>query len=146
MQNRSIEMNDLNRALRQAAIKGDHLEISRLYRESGVDVNAIGGDDLNTALDLAISHGHTKATQALLVLGADIQKSREDGSGQTPLHTFAESCDASILDDLLEYHANVNSIRADGMTPLCLVATAGERRDADWQRAGGAQIHQHGGE
>lgn len=107
-------------ALALAAENG-HVCIIKELVKYGADVNFRATADY-PALHWAAFHNHVAAIDILVEAGADIE-ARGGPTGRSPLHSAAGStasvgCDAMVA--LLRHGAKVDSLTADGRTPLTM--------------------------
>ncbi len=108
-----IEMSDLNRMLRDAARRGNMLEVRGLVGD-GADVRC--SSPLGTTpLHWAAETGQYDAVEYLISVGADVMA--EDKHGQTPLDRAITANQANVI-DLLQKAAD--SAIGEGMANSCL--------------------------
>lgn len=108
----------LTLALQQGSLKA----FAALMASRSVQVDARNAQD-ETPLMMAALKGHTEAVKALLVRGADVNK-----TGWTPLHYAAAGTtdeQARIVALLLEMHAYIDAESPNGTTPLMMAAQYG---------------------
>ena len=117
-----------NTPLHSAAGSGATDLVRRLVAE-GADLNAIGKGGWKPLL-MAVYRGHTHVVRTLLEAGA------QTNDGQNPLHFAAEYSYKNILELLLDYGANINTLDAKGRTALDL---AGTEETVQYLRSRGAQ-------
>ncbi|XP_059160315.1 uncharacterized protein LOC131943943 [Physella acuta] len=73
---------------------------------AGVDINLIDSPEMmNTPLHWAVCHGNRDMVQCLCARGADLNV--YNARGLTPLHEAVKRGDAAIVEELLNYGANV---------------------------------------
>lgn len=120
-------------ALVEAAAAGDTSRVKALIA-GGADVNAknrFGSAPLVSAL----VSGHADTAEALINTGADVNV-----DGGAPLATAMQKGRQEVVALLLAKGANVNARREDGLTPLMLVAGAGDFRNVTLLLERGADV------
>jgi ankyrin repeat protein len=109
-----------------AALLGD-LRLLRELIARGVDLNAEhAGLTPLLAATRDSWHGRPEAVMTLLANGADARHA--DAEGNTPLHHAARSTDAAVAALLLDAGALVETLNADGFSPLGIACAAGNWR------------------
>jgi ankyrin repeat protein/WD40 repeat protein len=113
-----------------AAALGGHLEVMRLLKSAGANIDAAAGG--KTPLHMAISVGHEEAAKFLVEQGANCNAVTLDGDSEVPLHAAAMFGNANIVKLLIDHGANLDAAmtgRFAGVTPLHL-AIARQHHDA----------------
>ncbi|ODM14982.1 hypothetical protein SI65_09477 [Aspergillus cristatus] len=107
------------------ACQRNHIECVRLLLSKKADVNARSYSDGWSPLHEAVYNGHAELTKLLLDHGAlpDIPLIQPDS--KTPLHFAADKQRLGILQLLLRWGADPNSLMLEDMTPLHLAAAGG---------------------
>ena len=109
-----------------AALLGD-LRLLRELIARGVDLNAEhAGLTPLLAATRDSWHGRPEAVMTLLANGADARHA--DADGNTPLHHAARSTDAAVAALLLDAHALLDALNAEGFSPLGIACAAGNWR------------------
>lgn len=127
-----------------AALQGD-LRLLRQLIGRGVDVNQRHGG--LTALLAATRdswHGRPEAVMTLLANGADARLA--DNEGNTPLHHASRSTDPAVAALLLDAGAQVDTLNADGCSPLWIACACGNWRLARFLIEHGARAEPAGGQ
>ncbi len=101
--------------LLEAAWSGQ-IEIAEFLIAHGADVNAHHGESGSTPLQYAVLTGHAKMTQLLLNAGGKLNGDYRDG--QSLLHVASARGYASIIDLLISAKADIQTLDANGNTPL----------------------------
>lgn len=91
-------------------------EIARTLLQHGADVNATHREAGSTALEYAVLTGRTAVVKLLLVAGADTD--RRYRYDQAVLHLAAARGFSEILVLLIDSHAAISPVDANGNTPL----------------------------
>ncbi|XP_037033284.1 putative ankyrin repeat protein RF_0381 isoform X1 [Bradysia coprophila] len=107
-----------------ASIKGGTREIIELLVNNGADVNHSSKHGA-TALLVAISERNTVVANALIAIGADVNRA-EYKYGQLPLHLAAQHGITSTIRLLIEKGANLQGTDNDNNTPLHYAAESGK--------------------
>ena len=122
-----------SKRLFQAVEEGD-LETLQEEVQRGVNVNAFRRDDGYTPLGLAVENGNVEVARALLRAGAESR-----GGGIVPILKAAiESRSETMVQLLIEFGADVNSLDEDRLTPLMHAAQTGNVALVDQLLAAGA--------
>ncbi|HEV2608067.1 MAG TPA: ankyrin repeat domain-containing protein [Xanthomonadaceae bacterium] len=109
-----------------AAVIGD-LSLLRELIGRGVDLNYMhAGLTPLLAATRDSWHGRIEAVTILLANGADARVA--DADGNTPLHHAARSSDAGVAARLLDAHAPIDALNAEGFNPLGVACEAGNWR------------------
>jgi len=82
-----------------------------------VDPNCVNKDDW-TPLRLAAFYGFVKIIDALVSLGADINKSNKNGAN--PLFIACQEGKVDAIKTLIAYESDVNQVKYNGFTPLMI--------------------------
>ncbi len=106
-----VKLSQLFRAIRNR--KGKDLK----EELTGVDVNAVVGENGNTLLEEAIVQQNISAVKTLLAAGANPNTSSKK-NGKTPLHVAAGYDDAEIVETLLKAGANPMVQAGNGAYPI----------------------------
>jgi ankyrin repeat protein len=139
---------DVNQALRLAALKGEYSKIKGLVAR-GAQVNAKDQDDW-TPLMFAASKGHVETVKALLQNGAKVDIRPDLGETyrvNTALSGFSALMHASagghreVVKLLLENKANVNATGRDLWTPLLIALKNGQFEIAKILIESGADVN-----
>ena len=105
------------------AIDKENISVIKQHIDAGTNINNYpipkglpfeGAEPLN----LAVLKGNAEIVQLLLVNGADIEIKAENKDKATPLHWAAFFHQEEMASLLIKSGANVNSIDANGLTPL----------------------------
>lgn len=108
-----------------SAVIADSLELTRLFKDKGVDVNERGADG-RTPLMYAVA-GEPGIVKYLIAKGADVNA--KDNEGKTALMAAVDSFEDSklqIVKLLLANRADCNSANDKGETALIMAAKRGE--------------------
>ncbi len=109
-----------------AAVMGD-LSLLRQLISRGVDLNRMhAGLTPLLAATRDSWHGRVEAVTILLANGADARAA--DAEGNMPLHHAARSSDPGVAARLLDAHAPLDAINAEGFSPLGVACEAGNWR------------------
>ena len=105
------------------AIDKEDISVIKQHIDSGTNLNDYPiptGLPLEGAepLTLAVLKGNSEIVQLLLDNGADIEIKAKDKNGGRPLHWAAFFQQEEIVSLLIQSGANVNSLDANGLTPL----------------------------
>ncbi|CAN8071618.1 unnamed protein product [Agarophyton chilense] len=107
----------------QLCILLDHLGTMDSHeRQEAIDLE-LPSDAGNTLLHHCIIEKQIEPTRKLLSLGADPNKTNDDGVA--PLHLACSNGSAEMVQVLLEGGANANVVRGDGLTPLHVACDSG---------------------
>ncbi|KAJ7390127.1 hypothetical protein OS493_027163 [Desmophyllum pertusum] len=121
--------------------KGDLEGVKRILLEQGNDLllKKKFGEFKETALHLAVKHGHESIVKHLLEIGADIHAT--DHHLRTVLHTVFETGDINIITLILQCQGvKVNATEEYGNTPVKLAAEKGNIRAVKLLMEKGADI------
>ena len=105
------------------AIDKENISVIKQHIDAGTNINGYPipkGLPFEGAepLTLAVLKGNTEIVQLLLDNGADIEIKAKDKNGATPLHWAAFFHQEEMVSLLIKSGADVNSIDANGLTPL----------------------------
>jgi ankyrin repeat protein len=107
--------------LNYAALAGDTDVMHCLAKEFGADVNLQHRDGCSP-LYAAAQYGRMDAVRFLAnELGADVEQAAPD-NGSTPLFVASQENFVKFIRCLVEFGADVNHLRHDGCSPLCIAA------------------------
>ena len=101
-----------------SAAEGGHLKVLMWARKNGCPCD-------ENELYIAAQKGHETVLRALIELGADVNKARDNGV--MPLFLAAQNGHEAIVRVLIELGADVNQARDDGGTPLLMAAHQGHK-------------------
>jgi WD40 repeat protein len=114
-----------------AAALGGHVEVMRLLKSSGANIDAAARG--KTPLHMAIAAGHEEAAKFLVEQGANCNAVTLDGDSEVPLHAAAMFGNANIVKLLIDHGAKIDAAMTGrefaGVTPLHL-AIARQHHDA----------------
>jgi ankyrin repeat protein len=108
------------------AAAGGRVELIELLLKHSAAVSAAEEESGETALHLAVRHGHREAAALLLVRGAPVNA--QDGKGRTPLYRAAERGDEELVRLLLKHRADLRLATRSGAQPLHVAAWTGRAR------------------
>jgi ankyrin repeat protein len=100
-----------------------HLNVIQTLVDLRVDVNATVGAHGWTVAQIAAQEGQSDAIRLLKKLGANLEKTKEDGA--TPAHVAADNGQTDTVRVLNELRANINARDKNLSTPLHLAAQNG---------------------
>ncbi len=126
----------MNLDLHESAALGWSDRIKKLT-EHGLMLNQYGKDG-QTALLLSCKFGQVESAKWLLTLGADPNLPGDDILREHPIQAAAGSNQLQIMQILLSYGANVNSVRADQLSALHIAASEGYINMCRWLLENGA--------
>ena len=127
-----------------AALQGD-LRLLRQLIARGVDLNQQhGGLTVLLAATRDSWHGRPEAVMTLLANGADARLA--DNEGNTPLHHASRSTDPAVAALLLDAGAQVDTLNADGCSPLWIACACGNWRLARFLIEHGARAEPANGQ
>lgn len=134
--------------LHEAATKGELPKVKTLVTR-GANISGVNSQG-ETALHLAIKHGHKRVSEFLLAHGADVNA--QNAYGDTPLHYAAEAKHADLVELLLAHDANIHArnsqrwsflpLAREGQNPemLKFLNVAGEKESTE-QNRGETPLH-----
>eukprot|EP00927_Polykrikos_kofoidii_P077022 TRINITY_DN74015_c0_g1_i1.p1 TRINITY_DN74015_c0_g1~~TRINITY_DN74015_c0_g1_i1.p1 ORF type:complete len:573 (-),score=82.37 TRINITY_DN74015_c0_g1_i1:23-1693(-) len=93
----------------------------------------------HTELILAAAGGRVEDVEAMLLVGADVN--RQTPSGATPLYVAARQGDGEMVEALLRFGAKTEVAMEDGSTPLFIAAWRGHQQAVRALLRGGAQVN-----
>jgi|TARA_B110000902_G_scaffold198423_1_gene225226 hypothetical protein len=111
-----------------SAAEGGHPEVLQWARENGCP-----WDETKLTI-IAAQFGHESVVRALIELGADVNKARNDGV--TPLYIAAQVGHEAVVRALIEAGVNVNRAADDDVTSLYVGAQQGHEAGAGADRGG----------
>ena len=122
-----------------AAARGN-IEAVKQHLAAGADVNAKGGKDGRTPLNIAATHGHKEIAELLIAEGADVNA--KDENGWTPLLVAAYWGGKEIAELLMATGASVNATGGiGGGTPLHRATQEGYMEIVELLIAKGADVN-----
>ena len=124
--------------LLDAAWSGN-VDITRVLLQHGADVNAVHREAGSTALEYAVLTGRSAIVRLLLAAGADTN--RRYRYDQTVLHIAAARGFLPILELLVNPHASLNPVDANGNTPLDEAVLHDHAEAVRFLLAHGADVH-----
>ena len=108
----------------EAAASGKFDEVAHQIFKNPQSINDFS-DDGFTALGLACYFGNEEVARYLVLKGADVNLSSQNGFNVYPIHSSAAGNHMNITKMLMENKADVNVIQQSGVTPLHSAAQNG---------------------
>lgn len=104
----------------KAVYSGDLRTAKILYNRNGINLEGRNADG-QTALHVAIQQGHQEIVQWLLdTVGVDLEKS--DNLNRREIHHAVTRCDPKILEQVLDFSIDMESVGKSGETALDIAA------------------------
>jgi ankyrin repeat protein len=107
-------------------------------------INQMASELLNEALTQAILCGNEEAVRLLLKRGADPTQPNRFGEGTLHLAIKANGTNLNIIDDLMEYGADIRMINRHNLTPILKAASFGLLEVVDYFVSKGTEIERDG--